>query len=436
MKEKQLTFGAKGHFLNNLQCFSADGKWLVYDTRNDDAHIARTGGIEMVNTETGAIKILFRTQNQTEFGPGVGAAAFSPVTDRVIFIQGIRNASNANPYSFTRRTGIAVDTDQPGQAIFMDARDIIEPFTAGALRGGTHAHSWSGDGQWLSFTYNDYVVEQLNKTDPKIQDLRTVGIMFPAKVRVAADGDEENNGGEMFAIIITEVTENPAAGSDEINKAFDECWIGTNGYLNADNTRVKKAIAFQGNVKDKDGKSKTEIFVVDLREDLISALPAQPFRTTKDGRIAVPPGIKQRRITFTTEGVQGPRHWLRSNPDGTAIAFLSKDQWGFINIFSISPNGGEARQLTFHEFDIQSGLNYSPDGKHIAYIAQNGIYLTACATGKYRKLTDSLTDPGKLTGSISWSPDGKQLAYNRYVKQEDGDYLQVFLMQIDDPLNT
>lgn len=431
-----MTFDAKGHFLNNLQCFSANGKWLVYDTRNDDAHIARTGSIEMVNTGTGEMKVLYRTQNQTEFGPGVGAAAFSPVTNRVIFIQGIRNANEGNPYSFTRRTGVAIDIDQPGQAIFMDARDITEPFTAGALRGGTHAHSWSGDGQWLSFTYNDYVVEQLNKTDLKIQDLRTVGIMFPAKVVVTADKDEENNSGEMFAIVITDVTENPAAGSDEIEKAFDECWIGTNGYLTAENIRINKAIAFQGNVKDKDGKTKTELFVVDLPEDLITTLPGQPFIESKSGRIAVPPGIKQRRITFTSEGVQGPRHWLRTNPDGTQIAFLSKDQAGFINIFCVSPNGGEVRQLTTYQFNIQSGLNYSPDGKHIAYVAQNAIYLTECATGKCRKITDSSTDTEKPTGSINWSPDGQQLAYNRYVKEEAGNYLQVFVMEINDILNT
>lgn len=59
--EKQLTSDAKGHFLNNLQCFSPDGKWLVYDTRNDDAHIARTGSIEMVNVETGESRSIIPT---------------------------------------------------------------------------------------------------------------------------------------------------------------------------------------------------------------------------------------------------------------------------------------------------------------------------------------------------------------------------------------
>lgn len=429
MKDKQVTFDAKGHFLNNLQCFSSDGKWLVFDTRNDDANIAGTGSIELLNLETGLQKILYETEGQSEFGPGVGAAAFSPVANRVIFIHGIRNAGKENPYSFTRRTGVAVDLEQPGQAIFMDARDVIEPFTAGALRGGTHAHSWSGDGQWLSFTYNDHVVEQYSKVDPEINDLRTVGILFPSKVNVV-EKDFENNSGEMFGVIITAVTGNPRAGSDEIDKAFDECWIGTNGYLNASNHRVNKAIAFQGHVKDEDGRTKTEIFVVDLPEELIMGLRGQRFNQDESGRIAVPSGVKQRRLTFTAQGVQGPRHWLRTNPEGTQIAFLSKDEAGYINVFFVSPNGGAVTQLTHHPFNIQSGLNYSPDGTRLAYRADDAICVTEIATGKFMKLTDPSTEASLPIGSVNWSPNGQQLVYNRYVANEHGNHLQIFLLDI------
>src|SRR5690606_16502671 len=132
-------------------------------------------------------RVLYRTANQTEAGPGVGAATFSPVEDRVLFIHGIRNADASGPYGMTRRTGVAIDIARPGEPVFMDARDIVPPFTKGALRGGTHAHSWSGDGQWISFTYNDYVMEQLGKADMAIRDLRTVGIMVPHHVEVDED---------------------------------------------------------------------------------------------------------------------------------------------------------------------------------------------------------------------------------------------------------
>ena len=140
-----------------------------------------------------------------------GSRTFSPVLNRVLFIHGIRNASKNNPYGFTRRTGVAIDIENPFHPVFMDARNIIPPFTPGALRGGTHAHTWSGDGKWISFTYNDYVMEQLAKTDSSVKDLRTVGVMVPGHaVNVPIDPAGENNNGEMFAVVVAKVTENPA----------------------------------------------------------------------------------------------------------------------------------------------------------------------------------------------------------------------------------
>src|SRR5690606_14308950 len=208
-QEIQLTDEPAGHMLHNSQVFSKDGKWIVYDTRNHDTQIARTGTIEMVHVDTKETRVLYRTENQTAYGPGVGAATCSPAADRVLFIHGIRNADASRPYGVTRRTGVAIDVDHPGEPIFMDARDITPPFTEGALRGGTHAHSWSGDGKWISFTYNDYVMERLAKTDTTVQDLRTVGIMVPRHVEVDEDNTLENNSGTYFSVVVTDVTEHP-----------------------------------------------------------------------------------------------------------------------------------------------------------------------------------------------------------------------------------
>ncbi|WP_211172575.1 DUF3748 domain-containing protein [Chitinophaga sp. Ak27] len=424
----QLTYTAGGHTLNSTQCVSPDDNWIVYDTRNYDTLIAATGCIAMVNVHTKEIRELYHTSHQTDFGPGVGAATFSPAKNRVLFLHGIRDADKDHPYSVSRRTGVAVDIDTPFRLLFMDARNITPPFTRGALRGGTHAHSWSGDGQWISFTYNDYVMETLSKSDPTVKDLRTVGVMFPGPVTVPTSDTTENNSGAMFAVIVTSVTPAPKPGSDEIDKAFDESWIGVNGYLRPDGSRQRRAITFQGNVRDKDNQAKTEVFVADLPDELTTAVTGQPLEGKADKPPGIPAGVQQRRITFTANGIQGPRHWLRTTPDGSLIAFLAKDTAGFINIFAVSPNGGAIQQLTFHRFSIQGSFNFSPDGSRLAYIANNTVYITQPATHRSWPLTTNNSSEDLLTGAVTWLHNGKAVVYNRYVKN----YLQIFLSAVPD----
>jgi hypothetical protein len=428
--EQQLTFDTKGHTIHNNQAFSPSDEWIVYDTRNQDGGIGGTGSIEMVNIETGKTQLLYQTTNQTEFGPGVGAATFSPTQNRVLFIHGIRNANQQKPYDFDRRTGVAIDIDQPGKTVFLDARNIKPPFTPGALRGGTHAHGWSADGQWISFTYNDYPLNLLSKTNPAVKDLRVVGVMAPlGKVTVADDGSLENNSGELFSVVVTKATESPKPGSDEIDKAFDEGWIGSNGYQKPDGTRQKRAIAFQGNVRNKEGKTVTEIFVVDLPDDLTQAADGQPLEGTETTRPNPPKGVQQRRITFTEHGAEGPRHWLRTPPDGSVIGFLAKDPTGTIQIFGVSPNGGAIRQLTRQPFPIQTTFNFSPDGRWLAYGADNSVFVTDLTTGDFKRLTPRSSDEEQPHNGIVWSNKGDMIAYNRYMTTGKGKYLQLFLLK-------
>lgn len=426
----QLTFSNFGHTLNTGQVFSSDNQWIVFDTRNNDGDIKITGSIGLVNTQTAEERIIYTVPNQTVFGPGVGAANFSPVANRVIFIHGIRNANEQKPYDFTRRTGVAIDLENPQQPIFMDARQLDAPFTPGALRGGTHAHSWSGDGQMISFTYNDEVMAQLAKTDDSVKDLRTIGLMFPKKVSVNDTANVENNHGEMFSILAAEVVENPKLGTNEIDKAFDECWIGKDGYVKLDGSRQKKAIAYQGNVRDEKGNTITEIFVVDIPENIASLGFGADIAGTARTRPAVPRELKQRRITFSKKGVQGPRHWLRSSPDGALIFFLAEDEKGLAQVFSVSPNGGEVSQVTNNAFAVTSPINISPNGLFVSYIADQSVFITTIASGKSMRLTPQYEAPEQLNGAVVWSNDSSSVAFNRYVQSDNGVFLQIFLIEI------
>lgn len=432
MKEEiQLTFGASGHMLNPTQVFSPDDQWLAYDTRNDITHIGRTCCIEKVNVATGAVVKLYSTQGQTEHGPGVGAVAYHPTAPKLIFIHGLENCSEQQPYGFTRRFGAVLDEKKANAIMHAEARTVDAPLVAGALRGGTHAHSWSGDGEWISFTYNDYLMENLERSSKGAQkDLRTIGVMAPlANVKVTNES-AENFSGEFFSVIVAVVTENPQPGSDEIDKAFDECWIGKNGYINKDGTRQKRAIAFQGNVRDKNGVVVTEVFVADIPDYVTLSQPDKPLEGTAASRPNVPVQSYQRRITYTSDrkfpGLQGPRFWLRTSPDGAIVYFLMKDDAGIVQIFSVPVNGGDIRQVTSLRHAVQTQFNLSPDGTTLAFAAGNAVWKTDVASGVSVQLTPQSSDEAAPVIGVSWSHNGKILAYNKYVGEGDSRYLQIF----------
>lgn len=434
-REVQLTSEAKGHFLHVTQSFSPDDQWLVYDTRNDDTHIGRTCCVEMVNIGTKDIFPLYRTENQTEFGPGVGAVTFSPKENQVLFIHGLQNCSEERPYGFSRRTGVSIKTASPQEPIFMDARDVTEPYTPGALRGGTHAHTWSPDGQWISFTYNDDLMTRLaSGHDGNVKDLRMVGVMAPSgPVRVDSEDSGENIDGKMFTAVVTEVIENPEPGSDKIDRAYGDGWIGDRGYTQPDGFVQKRAVAFLGDTRDTNGETVTEVFVVDIPDDITRSTPGQPIEGTVNTRPMPPLGAVQRRITFTDDrkypGVQGPRHPIRSLPDGSMLLFMMKDDDATVQIYGVSPNGGEIKQFTHNGSSIDTAFDISPDGKFLAYGIAEQIYITDISNGRTNKIKNGT--PSKTHGlrAINWSNSGNMIAYNRVVMEKDTSYFQAFVLR-------
>src|SRR5262249_23226548 len=134
--------------------------------------------------------------------------------------------------------------------------------------------------------------------------------------------------GTHFSVLVTRVTAHPKPGSDEISRAFEDAWVGRNGYVKPDGARQRRALAFQGNVLDAQGRTLSEVIITDLSDDV--PLPGDGRLEGTETRRPFPPkGTTQRRLTRTADrlfpGLQGPRHWLRSAPDGSRIAFLMKD---------------------------------------------------------------------------------------------------------------
>ena len=159
MSVSKITDRPTGHILTNINVWSPDGQWIVYDTRPDAAGEKFLGSsIEAVNVVTREVKELYRSND----GAHCGVATFSPRDGRVVFILGPENPTDDWQYGASRRQGVVVDMERPGVAVPLDGRDVAPPFTPGALRGGTHVHVFDPKGQWVRFTYEDHVLATLD----------------------------------------------------------------------------------------------------------------------------------------------------------------------------------------------------------------------------------------------------------------------------------
>jgi hypothetical protein len=427
-RERQISRGPGGRIVTNTGVWSPDSKWIVYDTRSDPAGEKFDGStINMVNVETGEVKELYRSVN----GAHCGAATFHPREQKVAFILGPEKPTPDWQYNAYHRQGVIVDVLQPGVSVNLDARDLSPPFTPGALRGGSHVHVWDASGDWVSFTYEDHVLAQFESSSATNDiNLRNIGVSVPFAGGVKVSNDHpRNHSGEYFTVLVTRTTPNPKPGSDEIKRACEEGWIGSQGYLRVDGTRQRRALTFLGHVVTREGETISEVFVVDLPEDL--TVPGDgPLCGTATRAPAPPKGVTQRRLTFTADrkfpGIQGPRHWLRCSPDGTRIAFLMKDHDGVVQLWSVSPNGGSPVQMTRNSTPIVSTFTWSPDGSLLTYLMDGSVCVTDVSQGKTRRLTARADDAGTLRPEACvFSPDGRKIAFVRHVVQPGGAFNQI-----------
>ncbi|MCU5772341.1 DUF3748 domain-containing protein [Erwiniaceae bacterium BAC15a-03b] len=417
MTEKQLTFDDRNHQLTNINIWTADSQWLVYDLRPSGASFTSLT-IERVNTRTAATEVLY----QASQGAHVGVVTASPdLPPRYVCIHGPENPDAYWQYDFHHRRGVIV---QHGVAENLDACDITPPFTPGALRGGSHVHVFSPDGSRLSFTYNDHVMHEWDRAE----DLRNVGVAVPLHAVCPHKQHPREYDGSHFCVLVSQTTATPVPGSDEINRAYEEGWMGAEGYRKPDGSQQRWALAFIGDTLDSNGEKLSEVFIVDLpakMQDFALAgdLPLEGSAT----RLPAPPrGVIQRRLTFSGGRrypgvVSQPRHWLRASPDGSAIAFLMKDDTGVVQLWTISPNGGAPQQITDSSSDIQSAFSWHPDGQAVALVCDNSVMLCEIASGRMQRVT-ARSDQAPGGDAVVISPDGQQVAFTRDING----YRQIF----------
>ena len=431
--ERQITRGMGARILTNTQVWSPDSQWLVYDTRPDASGEVFNGTrIEMVHAQSGEVRVVYESPNNSR----CGVATFHPTRWEVVFIHGPENPTPDWSYGPYHRQGVIVRLNESPRVLPLDARDLTSPLTPGALRGGSHVHVWHPLGDWVSFTYEDHLLASYANPGPD-HDLnqRNIGVSIPGRPVFVKKDHPRNLDGTHFTVLVTRTHAVPRPGSDEVKKAYEEGWIGREGYVRADGTRQRRALAFLGQVVSERGETVPEVFVADLPDDL-----SQPGDGPLEGtlqRLPLPPkGVSQRRLTRTTQrkhpGVQGIRHWLRCSPDGANIAFLMKDDAGLDQLWTVSPNGGAPRQLTRNPASVSSTFNWSPDGRLIAHTLDNSLCVTTFPAGKTWRLTPRFNDAeAPRPEACVFSPDGKHLAYVRRVPSPTAASNQIFVLDLN-----
>jgi hypothetical protein len=389
---KQITFASRHHQLTNTQTWTSDSQWLVFDVRPSGASF--TGEtIERVNIHSGETDVIYRATDDAH----VGVVTVHPQDDRYVFIHGPENPDASWQYDFHHRRGVVT---HQGETHNLDAMDITPPFTPGALRGGSHVHVYSPNGKFVSFTYNDHVLHEYN---PAL-DLRNVGVAVPFGPVIPAGDHPREYAGSHWSVLVSQTTATPQAGSDDINRAYEEGWVGNS------------QLAFIGDTLSVCGEKVPELFIVTLpKEEAGWKLAGNVPLCGTDTTLPAPPaGVVQRRLTFTHDKtypglVTAPRHWVRSNPQGDKIAFLMRDDAGVVQLWLIAPDGSGLRQLT-HSNGIQSAFNWHPSGEWLGVVLENRIALCDAKNGEIRFLTADHENPPS-GDAVVFSPDGSLVAW-------------------------
>ena len=362
-RETQLTHGPGGRILTNCNVWSPDGQWVVYDTRSDPAGDRFEGSrIEMVNTFSSEVRVLYESRN----GAHCGAATWHPSEPKIVFILGPEFPTADWSYGPSHRQGVIVDVRNPGIAVPMDACDLVPPFTPGALSGGTHLHVWHPLGDWISFTYEDALVNAG----------RCIGVSIPDRPVIVLKSHPRNHDGSHFSVLVTVTGEG-------LLRACEEAWVGSS-----------RSLAFQGEIE----PGYREVFIAEVPDDPVTYATAI------------------RRLTDTTAhrypGIGGPRHWLHSSPNGSQIGFLKRDDAGIAQFWTVSPLSGEPKQITQGQHPVASAFTWHPDGKHVAFVLNNTVCLCDVETGEEKDLTDPQDDPIRPEACVV-SPNGNRVAFVR-----------------------
>ena len=139
---------------------------------------------------TKEVKTVLRTVHEAK----CGVALFHPFDENVLCcIVGPRHPTEEWAYCAHHRRGYVIDLSEDSNvdsstsssntqqlnssrslSSNLESRDLVSPFTKGALRGGTHVHAFSPDGTLVSMTYEDAILADATDVNASRRNARNI----------------------------------------------------------------------------------------------------------------------------------------------------------------------------------------------------------------------------------------------------------------------
>jgi hypothetical protein len=209
----------------------------------------------------------------------------------------------------------------------------------------------------------------------------------------------------MNFFVAAHVTQHAQLGSDQIESAVEECWLGS-----------RPAIAFQGAVRDSIGNLHHEVFVSEL--------------SLNNGATHC---SAQRRVTRTLDrnfpGLQGPRCWLAASPCGEFVYFLARDDRGTVQLHRVASSGlTPIDQITDLACSIEGQISLDPLGEYCSFLCDQMMTVVDLRSGRISFQSEKCD--WLLSGAVHFASKGRLLC-NGYVPSHSGLYLQVLCCDFD-----
>ena len=472
-KEIQLTTSKEcNKIVSNAYAFDSNSEHICFDIRSHlGGHVFDGDRIQVVNIQTKEVKTVLQTVNEAK----CGVALFHPFDENILCcIVGPQHPTKEWDYAAHHRRGYVVDLNDSAQretngkqisrqSSNLEARDLISPFTKGALRGGTHVHAFSPDGALVSMTYEDAILADSKDENVSKRNARNIAVTIHEDIVKIDKSRNDRNVSGGFTVCVTETTPDPKRGSDEISRAYEDCWMDS------------RTLSFLGDCRDEKGDILTELFVVELPRDVEKLKEDDDDddnggggEEEKEKRLLQgtltsypkpPKSVKQRRVTRSS-GCQGSvRFWPRANPaDPNTICILLRDDdksdddenatsressssasssSGFQLHLVDATTGAIEKLSSLRDGEhVNSAFSWSPNGAFICFATSANRIARTFASGERKGQTEYLTPPMTTTNAniirpecVCVSPNGKYVCFVKTIV-EDG-VNQIFVLELD-----